>query len=165
MKSPHWAWVICNTSPFLYLHQIGLLSIMPSLFGEIVTTPAVVQELEAGRENGVDVPDISSLSWVTIQIPQASKAIPLVTDLGDGETEVLMLALEKPDSLVIIDDNLARTYAEVNHISVAGTCALLLKAKQCGLIEEVSKHVKCLEQKGFYLSKEVKSMIINLAHE
>lgn len=58
------------------------------LFGEIVTTPAVLYELEAGRENGVDVPDIASLSWVTIQTPQASKAIPLVSDLGDGETEV-----------------------------------------------------------------------------
>jgi hypothetical protein len=149
VKSSHWAWVICNTSPFLYLHQIGLLSILPSLLGKIITTPAVAHELSVGKENGVDVPDIVSLSWITIHTPQAAKATQLITDLGEDETGVLMLALEKEGSLVILDDNLARKYAELNHISVAGTCGLILKAKTCGLIDNVSTHIRpVLKKKG-----------------
>lgn len=40
---------ISNTSPLLYLHQIGVLHLLPELFDKIWVPGAVVHELNEGR--------------------------------------------------------------------------------------------------------------------
>lgn len=165
MKLKHLEYVICNTTPLLYLHQLGLLQIIPKICGNIIIPPAVVIELNAGKEQGVDVPDVAEYSWIQVKIPLSTSANSLICDLGEGETEVLLLALEYQSSLVILDDTLARRYAVFNKILVIGTCGLLLKAKSCGIILDVSSILNQLENKGFYLSHELKTVVIRLANE
>lgn len=82
--------VICNTSPIQYLHQLQLLHILPALAGQVIVPPAVVDELMEGRTLGIHLPDLTVLSWVEIRRPVSELAVPLITDLGRGETEVLM---------------------------------------------------------------------------
>ncbi len=48
--------VICDTSPIQYLHQIGMLNVLHVLAGTIVVPPAVVRELDTGRNLGFDLP-------------------------------------------------------------------------------------------------------------
>jgi hypothetical protein len=62
----------------------------------MVVPPAVVDELAAGKSLGVNLSDLSGLDWVSIRRPVSAAALPLVTDLGPGETAVLMLGLELP---------------------------------------------------------------------
>lgn len=85
---------ICNTSPLQYLHQIDCLHLLPALAGEIVVPPAVVQELSEGARLGVNLPNVESLPWIIVKSPLSTAALSLIADLGAGETEVLMLALE-----------------------------------------------------------------------
>lgn len=165
MKLKHSEYVVCNTTPLLYLHQLGILQIIPRICENILIPPAVVRELKAGKEQGVDVPDVAEYSWIQVKSPRSVSANSLIRDLGDGETEVLLLALEHQGSLVILDDNLARRYAELNKIPVVGTCGLLLKAKSCGIIPRVSSLLSQLENKGFYLSNDLKEIVIRLANE
>lgn len=84
--------VICNTSPLQYLHQIGQLSILPALARSIIVPPAVLVELDAGIAKGLDLPQPESLKWIKIQAPISAMAVSLITDLGPGESQVLMLA-------------------------------------------------------------------------
>jgi len=56
--------VICNTSPLQYLHQIGLLHILPALAGRVIVPQAVVDELAQGRAAGLNLPDPSAWEWV-----------------------------------------------------------------------------------------------------
>ena len=42
-----------------YLHQLGLLRVLPHLIGHIIVPPAVVDELAVGRSLGVNLPDVS----------------------------------------------------------------------------------------------------------
>lgn len=165
MKLKYSGLIISNTTPLLYLHQINLLNIVKEICGKIVIPPAVIRELKAGADQGVFVPDIGLYDWIVVKEPVAVLAHTLIKDLGDGETEVLMLALQVPDSLVILDDNLARTYAGMNSIDVVGTCGLLLKAKFSGLIPHVTPVLDLLEEKGFFISKDLKATIIRLAGE
>ena len=96
--------VICNTSPLQYLHQLGLLHILPALNDSIIVPLAVVTELSQGRQLGYDLPDIETISWITIHTLTNPPLLPHITDdLGSGETEVLALALEIPDSVVVLD--------------------------------------------------------------
>ena len=84
--------IICNTSPLQYLHQLNQLHLMPSLAGRIIIPPAVVDEITTGIAWGIDLPDLQALDWLDIQPPLSRIAVPLVTHLGPGETEVIMLA-------------------------------------------------------------------------
>ena len=99
--------------------------------------PAVVDELTEGRALGLNLPDLSSLGWITLRRPVSEPAVPLVTHLGPGETEVLMLAFELPEAVVVLDDALARNVAETLGFHLKGTLGLLLDAKRLGLIPAV----------------------------
>lgn len=108
--------VICDTSPLQYLHQIEQLRILPALAGRIVVPPAVLSELAEGRAQGVDLPSLDDREWVMVRAPLSAPATPLVANLGPGETQVLMLALEMPGAMVVLDDALARRLATARPI-------------------------------------------------
>lgn len=113
--------VVSDTSPLQYLHQIGLLHILPALAGRIVIPPSVEGELRVGRELGLNLPDVRNLTWMEIRAPTSRPALPLINDLGPGETETLMLALETPSSIALLDDALARRVAAILGVPFTGT--------------------------------------------
>lgn len=49
--------VVCNTTPLQYLHQAGVLQILPALYGRILIPRAVANEIGAGLKAGVNLPD------------------------------------------------------------------------------------------------------------
>ncbi len=59
--------VISNTSPIFYLHRLRRLDLLQKLYQEIIVPKAVVAELEAGRRQGEDVPEIDSYEWIKIR--------------------------------------------------------------------------------------------------
>ena len=122
--------VISNTSPLLYLHQIGCLDLLKALYGAVVAPPAVERELHIGAAKGINVPDLSALSWVKVRPVKNPKLLPAVVDLGPGEAEVIALGLENPDSLLILDDKLARRIAGLKDLSLTGTLGVLTKARK-----------------------------------
>lgn len=157
--------VICNTSPLQYLHQLGLLHLLPALAGKIVIPPAVAEELAAGKSAGIDVPEVGGLEWITMRRPVSAPALPLVTDLGPGESQVLALALEMPGAVVIVDDFLARRTAEALHIPLTGTMGILLAAKRAGLIGEIAPILDNLQALRFRVSAATRTTVLKLAGE
>jgi uncharacterized protein len=125
--------VITNTSPLLYLHQVGYLNILQQLYRTVLIPPAVRQELEEGRRKGLDVPDVDSLAWIRIRPVASAILVPAVVDLGQGEAEVLALGLEIPESLLILDDQLARRIADLHTLRYTGTLGVLVKTKTGGV--------------------------------
>jgi len=107
--------IICNTSPIQYLHQLQLLSILPALAGRVIIPPAVIDELGEGRNRRMNLPDLTRLDWIEIRRPLSERAVPLVTNLGPGETEVLMLALELDNAVVILDASPFHFVSGVTH--------------------------------------------------
>ena len=87
------------------------------------------------------------------------------TDFGSGEAEVLALALEESDSLVIIDEKLARKIARLRGLRVTGTAGVLLKAKQEGHIRAVKPFLDRLQEIHFHLSDNVRTLILSKAGE
>ena len=157
--------VICNTSPLQYLHQIGQLRILPALVGSIIVPPSVLVELEAGVEKGLDLPQPENLRWIRIRAPISATAASLITDLGPGESQVLMLALEMPGSIVLLDDALARRVAIAKGIPIKGTLGLLLDAKRAGHLESIKPSIDMLQELGFRLSKPTREAVMKLAGE
>ena len=157
--------VICNTSPLQYLHQIGQLSILPALVGSIVVPPAVLAELDAGIAKGLDLPQLENLQWIRIQAPIGAKAASLITDLGPGESQVLMLALEMPGSVALLDDALARRVATAKGIPIKGTLGLLLDARRAGHLPAVKPSLDRLQELGFRIAQQTRDAVLKLAGE
>lgn len=157
--------ILCDTSPLQYLHQLGCLELLPRIAENVVVPPAVVRELAEGKAAGYNVPAPDGLAWITVCRPLAAPVERLVGDLGAGETEVLMLALERPDAVAIIDDKLARRVAETLRIKFTGTLGVLLDAKRSGLIEAVAPWLDRLEELRFRLSARARAALLREAGE
>lgn len=157
--------VVCNTSPLQYLHQIGQLRILPALAGSIIVPISVQAELDAGIAKGLDLPKIENLNWIQIRAPISVKAASLIADLGPGESQVLMLALETPGSIALLDDGLARRVAIARGIPIKGTLGLLLDAKRAGHITVVKPSLDKLQDLGFRLAEPTRAAVLKLAGE
>lgn len=157
--------LICNTSPLQYLHQLGLLELLPALADDIIVPEAVVRELKVGSTMGVAVPNIRELPWLNVKRPTHALVLPLITDLGRGEIEVLALGLEYPNTTLVLDDKLARNVALNLQLQITGTLGILLDAKASGLIVVVKPFLDELNALGFRLADETRSLILRLAHE
>jgi uncharacterized protein len=144
--------IISNTSPLQYLFQLGMLHVLPALAVQVIIPPAVADELRVGRESGIHLPNPADLNWLVLRPPVRAFASRLVTDLGPGETEVLMLAIEAADPIVIFDDMLARRMARSLGIRLTGALGLLIDAKRAGLIPAVSPLMDRLQSMHFRLS-------------
>jgi predicted nucleic acid-binding protein len=157
--------VISNTSPLFYLHRLRQLDLLQKLYTRLLVPEAVVDELQAGRDQGEDVPEVTGYDWIEVRAVRMPAVVTLITDLGAGEAQVLALALEVPDSLVLLDDRVARAVASMRHIRMTGTAGVLLKAKQEGHIPAVAPLLERLLQLDFRLSKAVQASILKLAQE
>ena len=157
--------VIVNTSPMLYLHQVGCLELLRQLYSTITVPPAVPQELEIGKLQGVDVPEVNSIEWIQIRPVASATIIPAVIDLGQGEAEVIALGLENPGSLLVFDDSLARRIADLYGLKYTGTLGILVKAKQSGYLSAVAPVINMLRSKGMWLTDKIISDVLRLSGE
>jgi predicted nucleic acid-binding protein len=85
--------------------------------------------------------------------------------MGPGETQVLMLALESRDAIVVLDDALARQTAENLGIRLTGTLGLLLDAKRAGIIAVVAPLLDRLQSLRFRLAPHTRAAVLKLAGE
>jgi predicted nucleic acid-binding protein len=153
------------TSPLLYLHQIGVLEWLSHLFGEVWVPGAVVRELEEGGRKGCDVPDLSEYDWIKFAEPRATPSEWLALDLGPGELAAMALALENPERVVLLDDDLARRVAKAAGLTVRGTLGILMMAKSQELTERIEPLVGQLVDTGMWLSVDIQERILILAGE
>lgn len=131
----------------------------------MIIPPAVAAELAAGRAAGVDVSDPATLDWIVIRPVASAPALPLVSDLGPGEAEVLALALESSGAVVIVNDGLARRVAETLGVKLRGTLGILIDAKRAGLIAAVAPIRDELQGLRFRLARHTRQAVLQEAGE
>ena len=105
------------------------------------------------------------MEWVLVRAPQTEAATQLVIDLGPGETQVLMLAMESADAVAVLDDGLARQLAEALGLRLTGTLGLLLDAKRAGIVPAVAPLLDQLQDLRFRLAPQTRSAALKLAEE
>lgn len=158
--------VLSNTSPLMNLAAIGRLQLLPTLFGEVLTTPAVLDELEAGG-TGAPGADARQWSWLSVYPPRSSDTVrTLSLQLDRGEAETIAAALELKPDLVLIDEKLARHAAASLGLAPLGTVGVLLAAKQRGLLPLIRPALDDLRHKaGFWISDAVYRDALRMAEE
>ena len=157
--------VISDTSPVQYLFQAGLLDLLNKLYQRIMVPEAVADEIKVGLASGVSLPELTSIPWIDIRIPQQQSLLPIAPDLGPGERESLALAVELPGSLVLLDDALARRHARLLKVRFTGTLGVLLKAKSSGHLAAIAPVIERFDALGFRLDAGTRAAVLTLAQE
>jgi predicted nucleic acid-binding protein len=82
-----------------------------------------------------------------------------------GEASAMVLAMETPESMLILDDDKARKLARRLGITFTGTLGVITKAKQRGLVPAVKALLERMKQVGFYISDALEERILRDAKE
>jgi predicted nucleic acid-binding protein len=145
---------VCNTSPISNLIQLDALSLLGRLFARITIPPEVAQELDAGAEVLGAWREAAGATAIEI-LPVANTDLvrELSTTLHVGESAAIALALQVPDSVLLIDEVDGRKAAIRLGLKIVGTVGILLRAKEQQLIERVEPYLQALRTEArFWLS-------------
>ena len=158
--------VVINSTPFIILCNIGKISILKDLYGEIQIPEAVYKEVTAKKDSACSKLNEFN-DWIKIvNIPQNEKLKIYRARLHSGEVEVMILAQREPIAdLVIIDDNAAKSTAKFLGLNVTGTLGVLLKAKKKGLIKDIKPILNNIKEHGFYISDNLEKLVLELSEE
>ncbi|WP_404784147.1 DUF3368 domain-containing protein [Altericista sp. CCNU0014] len=113
----------------------------------------------------MDVPIISLVEWIQVVRISSPALVPNVTDLGQGEAEVIALGIQSPESLLILDDSLGRRIADLYQLKYTGTLGVLIKAKKSGHLNAIAPVIDQLRTQGMWLTDKIIGDILRLAGE
>jgi uncharacterized protein len=158
--------VVSNTSPITSLAAIGQLNLLQQLYGNIIPQ-AVFDEMAS---LGYIVPgtiEVQTLSWIqTQQVINRTLVTQLQTELDEGESEAIALAIELKANQLLIDEYPGRTAASRLGIKITGVLGVLLAAKRRGLISSVKPVMDDLiALAGFRVSNQVYTDVLQAAGE
>ena len=145
-------WVL-NASPIIVLARVEQEHLFGALTDEIVVPRAVAGEIEAGPVNDPARRVITGGQFTIVDVAPVPEI--LAWDLGDGETAVLSYALEEPGWTAILDDAAARKCGRSFDLPLKGTLAVVILAKQHGLIPSASEVLHSLLRNSFRLDERV----------
>lgn len=133
--------VICNAGPLIALAKLNRLDLLAGLYRQVQIPPAVydevvIQGLARGAADARTVQLFWQQSgWPVIDVSHdVGGAFRPGSILDAGETEVLALARGDPDTLVLIDDEMARAESRRLGLEVKGTLGILVQARRRDLI-------------------------------
>ena len=137
--------IIADTSCFIILTNIGEIDLLYKVYGEIITT------IDIAIEFGETLPE-----WVEIiSVKDKYRQQLLEIQIDKGESSAIALAMEIPDSTVILDDYKARKIASQLGINFTGTLGIIIKAKLKGIIPSIKPFLEKIKQTNFRLSVEL----------
>lgn len=137
--------VIPDTSCLIILGQIGELELLRLLYQYVYITPEIKLEFGEALPN-----------WVIVETVKDSKYQAfLKTRLDAGEASAIALAVEFPNSLLILDDLKARKLATQLNFIFTGTLGIISKAKEEKQINKIRPILTKLSQTNFRISEKV----------
>lgn len=156
--------VISDSSPLISLSVIKKLNILVNLFDKTYVPTAVFQEVvmtDKPYEKELEL----FLSGRTKSVKNKLAVEMLSIDIGVGEAEAIVLALEQQNAIVLIDDLKARRFAKMKGLNIIGTMGILLKAKKENLIKEIKPLISELLLNNIRISTKIIKITLEAAQE
>lgn len=147
--------VVCNSTVLIALSRIGHLWVLERLFGNIAIPLAVYNDVVVKGAGKPGARDVAEAKWIHVKAVRGEEQVERLSSiLHRGEAEAIALAEEIDADLIILDDDHARRTADSRGLNFTGTLAILLRAKQKGLISHLDALLAQLKSAGFYTGKE-----------
>lgn len=156
--------IISDSSPLISLAIIEKLDILEILYKEIFVPCSVYEEVI--KENKPYSNELKVFLIDRVKIVKNRVAVEILfSDIGIGESEAIILAIEEKADYLLIDDLKARKLAKMNGIEIIGTMGILLKAKKEGLIKEIKPLIDKLLENDIRIGNQIIEMTLKAAQE
>ena len=154
--------VVSNASPLINLSRVGLLKLVPALYGAMLMPRAVWDEIvvEGAGQPGAD--EIKAALWIeTRTVANVQLVQVLRHSLDAGESEAIALALEVKADLLLMDERLGREMAQHLGLDYTGLIGMLVEAKRRGLLQAIKPCLDALRNlAGFRISDALYTRVL-----
>jgi hypothetical protein len=156
--------IIADSSPLIALAVISKLELLDKLYEKVYVPNAVFQELADNDRAFAN----ELRRFLTGRIKEVKNRLAvdvLLSDIGAGEAEAIILALEQHPDAVLIDDLKARKFAKLRGLNIIGTLGILLKAKKEGLVQEIKPLLDDMLAANIRISEKIRELALQSAQE
>lgn len=159
--------IVSNTGPLIALAKIKQISLLKDIAEAVFIPPIVHRELlgKVGDESQEIDYALSGFIRVTEPGLLAPATELAIAALDEGERQAIGLASTVAGDILLLDDRAGRAVAKKLNIPTMGLVALLLLAKERGLVANIGQLIEELRNKGYWLSDEVIEVAKRLAGE
>jgi predicted nucleic acid-binding protein len=160
--------IVADAGPLIGMAQIGLLPLLKKLYLQVLIPPKVHHELQipALRPGYEDLASSLDEAWIAVEAPLPTADFDEVKELlgESGEAEAIALAEQRHTDL-LIDEKRGRAVAVSRGLQIVGTGAILLRAKEKGLIERVGDALDQLTSHSYRIAPSLRARILQKAGE
>lgn len=144
-------YVIADASVLIIFDKIDHLDLLRKIYQQIYTTPEIAFEFKK------PLPD-----WIVLESPIDKKYQNFIATLVDeGEASALTFAIEREDTLLILDDLKARKLAKSLNLKFTGTLGVINRAKSEGVISEIKPLLDKIQATDFRVSEKIISELLH----
>lgn len=150
--------VVFNSSPWIFLSNLGIVEKSVNLFNKKYIPKAVYNEVSVRRDDAFIAMEkfIGTAQVEIVKVVNHRLVGALNKRLGRGEAEAIAVALEKEIDFVILDDHVARLEAKRLGLQVKGTLGIIKRLISLGKysinLEELYEQ---LTMKGFRIKESL----------
>ena len=151
--------VVVDSSCVIGLTHIDLLQHLPHIFQEISIPDFVYHEVVVnghGRPGAAEVVKAVQDRWLVQRTVQETLAVKaLMTNLSQGEAEVIILAKERLCDYALIDEKIARNVAALLGVKTVGVLGVMNMTIVAGIPVQKKLALDILRRVGFRISEKL----------
>lgn len=147
--------IISDTSCLILLSKMEKLSLLQTMYENIMITEIVAEEYGEPLPEYIKVKKLSDIAQFSI----------LAQEVDQGEASSIALALEIHNSTLLLDDKKARRMALKLNIPFTGLVGVFVKAKKNGKISEIKPYLNELKNSGMWISESLLLEVLKEANE
>lgn len=158
--------IVADTTPLSELSKIDKLELLQALFGTVIISQEVYQELTTGNHPAVST--VKSSLWIkvcTVKDRKKIQDLQLETGLDLGECSAIVLAEELDAGQLLIDEKAGRKVALTRNLPILGLVGAIILAKDKQIIETVKEILDALINRGTRISPKLYNYALITAKE
>ena len=155
--------VLADAGPLIGLARIQQLQLLRDLFTSVWITEVIAAEIGLSADDSFPgrpmLQEAYEQGWLRVVRPAPASSDPwkpLNPGVDAGEASAIALAIQQRDAghdvLLLIDDRCGRAEARRQGLFLIGTAAVLVLAKERGLVNSCKPLLLALRDQGYYLS-------------
>jgi len=158
---------VSNATPLIYMARLSRIQLLKEIFNQIQIPPEVKTEtVDRGKTEGYPdayvIENALNEGWIikaplTTENRKKSEALMQITGIDKGEAQAIMLAKQKNEELILIDQANAREVARQLRLKPRGTIFIILTATKRRMItrQDAKQMLGRLIEANFYISARI----------
>ncbi|WP_194973268.1 DUF3368 domain-containing protein [Aquiflexum lacus] len=139
--------VVADSSVILGFLALGKIEILTEFFDQILIPLSVFEETQSLIKYGYDLGPLSHGSFIVAECRNKIALNELSKVLDIGESESILVCMERSADLLLIDEKKGRKIAENLGIKITGILGLLIRCKIEGKIDSLKSEIEVLKKK------------------